>query len=165
MKVISDASGLVLNKLMNFGKILINPSEHLLPNWIISRADPERGIVDHFIYRINKSSSNELLLDAGAGNFRFKNYLEAQGFTYESQDFDQVFDQDMRDKYTYVCDIENIPVSASRFDVIVCAQVLEHLANPWVALQEFSRILKIGGTLYLTTNFLISNTWSALRFF
>ena len=154
MKVSSSASGVIFNKLMNLGKILINPSDHLLPNWIVSKADPERGIVDHFIYSLTNSRPNNLLLDVGAGNFRFQNHLETQGFIYESQDFDQVFDQEMQGKHTYVCDIENIPVDDGRFDVVICTQVLEHLANPLVALQELSRILKKDGRLYLTTNFL-----------
>ena len=135
MKANSGAAGIVLKKLMNLGKILINPSERLLPKWIVSKADPERGMVDNFVYNFSRTLSSELLLDVGAGNFRFQNFLEGQGFTYESQDFDQVFDQDMRGKHTYVCDIEHIPVSDGRFDVIVCTQVLEHLANPLIALQ------------------------------
>jgi len=154
MKVSTKVNGVVISKLMNFGKFLINPSEHLLPKWIVSKADPERGIVDIFISNLGRARSNELLLDVGAGNFRFQNFLEGQGFIYESQDFDQVFDQDMRGKHTYVCDIEHIPVNDNRFDVIVCTQVLEHLSNPLLALQELSRILKAGGKLYLTTNFL-----------
>lgn len=154
MKVSTKVNGVVISKLMNFGKLLINPSEHLLPKWIVSKADPERGIVDIFICNLGRARSKELLLDVGAGNFRFQNFLEEQGFIYESQDFDQVFDRDMRGKHTYVCDIEHIPVDDNRFDVIVCTQVLEHLSNPLLALQELSRILKVGGKLYLTTNLL-----------
>jgi SAM-dependent methyltransferase len=154
MNVPSRVNRVLLNKVINIGKIFINPSNHVIPHWITSKADPERGIVDNFIKNLHSATTRELLLDVGAGNFRFQDYLETQGFVYESQDFDQVFDQDMRGKHTYVCDIENIPVNDGRFDVVVCTQVLEHLANPLIALQELSRILRKGGKLYLTTNFL-----------
>lgn len=138
----------------SIGKFLICPSLYILPKYIISRADPERGIVDKFIQDIKVARPGELLLDAGAGNFRFRDLLKEKDYIYESQDFNQVFDQDSRGKHTYICDINNIPVETHRFDVIVCTQVLEHLPDPLRAIQELSRILKPGGELFLTTNLL-----------
>lgn len=142
------------SKIKSVGKFLINPSLFLLPKFIVSRADPERRLVDKFIHKIQNAPSKQLLLDAGAGNFRFKDLLVGKGYTYESQDFDQVFDQNSLGKHTYVCDIQKIPVETGRFDVIVCTQVLEHLADPLGAFEELSRTLKPGGQLYLTTNFI-----------
>ena len=142
------------SKIRSIGKFLINPSLCLLPKLIVARADPERSIVDKFIHNIQDAPSGQLLLDAGAGNFRFKDLLVGKGYTYESQDFDQVFDQNSLGKHTYVCDIQEIPVESGRFDVVVCTQVLEHLADPLGAFEELSRTLKPGGQLYLTTNFL-----------
>jgi len=141
-------------KIRIIGKFLISPSSYIFPNYIISRADPERGIVDDFIQDIRVARPGDLLLDAGAGNFRFKNVLIKKDYIYESQDFDQVFDQDSRGKHTYVCDIHSIPVEANRFDVVICTQVLEHLPDPLRAIQELSRVLKPGGELFLTTNLL-----------
>lgn len=141
-------------RIKSIGKFLIFPSSYIFPEYVISRADPERSIVDNFIKRIRVARPGELLLDAGAGNFRFKDLLKEKDYTYESQDFSQVFDQASSGKHTYVCDISNIPVEPSRFDVIVCTQVLEHLPDPLGAIQELSRILKPGGELFLTTNLL-----------
>jgi SAM-dependent methyltransferase len=136
------------------GKFLISPSSYLLPRYIISRADSERAIVDQFILSIRNAQPGELLLDAGAGNFRFREVLIEKKYNYESQDFEQVFDQNSRGKHTYVCDINSIPAESNRFGVVVCTQVLEHLPDPLGALKELARILKPGGELFLTTNLL-----------
>jgi len=50
----------------------------------------------------------------------------------------------------YQCDLREIPVEDSRFDVVVCTQVLEHVPEPAAVLLELRRVLKDGGTLYLT---------------
>ena len=142
------------DKIRILGRFLTNPSLYLLPKLIVLKADPEREIVDRFILAIDDVFSKGLILDAGAGNFRFQAPLIKKGYTYESQDFDEVFDPNSRGKHTYVCDIKNIPVESGRFDVVVCTQVLEHLTNPFIVFMELSRILKPGGHLYLTTNFL-----------
>jgi len=136
------------------GKFFVNPSNYLLSKHMLLKADPERGLVDKFISSLGNANERSLLLDAGAGNFRYKELLESKGYSYESQDFPEVFDEISRGKHTYVSDICNIPVDASRFDIVVCAQVLEHLNDPSAAFKEFSRILKPGGLLILTTNFL-----------
>lgn len=149
-----ESSFMSAEGIRTIGKFLISPSSYIFPKYIISRADPERGIVDEFIQGIRLARPGDLLLDAGAGNFRFRELLREKGYIYESQDFDQVFDQDSRGKHTYVCDIHSIPVEPNRFDVVVCTQVLEHLPDPLTAIQELSRILKPGGELFLTTNLL-----------
>ncbi len=37
------------------------------------------------------------------------------------------------------------------FDTVICADVIEHIVNIWMALSEIHRILKPGGRLILTT--------------
>jgi SAM-dependent methyltransferase len=140
--------------LRRIGSFLINPSIYIFPHWILSRADYERGKVDSFVHDIRPAAQGNVLLDAGAGNFRFRESVASKGYEYQSQDFTDGFDSESRGKHTYTCDIEDIPVKDDCFDVILCAQVLEHLPRPSVAFSEFSRILKPGGYLYLTTNFL-----------
>src|SRR5262249_2508938 len=52
---------------------------------------------------------------------------------------------------TIVGDIQNCPqIPSNCFDVIVCTQVLEHVANPFLAVAELRRILKPGGRLLVT---------------
>jgi SAM-dependent methyltransferase len=143
-----------VNCLKVLGKLLISPSTYIFPKSILLHADPERAMVDRFIQNIRVARTGEMLLDAGAGNLRFKELLIAKHFEYASQDFEQVSDQTFRGSHNYVCDIKSIPVESNTFGVIVCTQVLEHLPDPLGSLKELARILKPGGELYLTTNFL-----------
>jgi SAM-dependent methyltransferase len=56
-----------------------------------------------------------------------------------------------RSDVTIQADIQDCPQIASHtYDVIVCTQVLEHIANPFKAASELHRILKPGGKLLLT---------------
>jgi SAM-dependent methyltransferase len=57
------------------------------------------------------------------------------------------------DEYTeldYRSDINDIPVPAKSFDVVLCTEVLEHVPEPIKAVKEIGRILKGGGRLLLT---------------
>lgn len=39
------------------------------------------------------------------------------------------------------------------FDLIICTEVLEHVANPFAAVAEINRMLRPGGQAYITTPF------------
>ena len=142
------------SSIRGLGKYLTSPSTYLYPKYLAMHADPERRIVDKFIADVREAQPGEILLDAGAGSFRFRQVLSDKGYIYESQDFEQVFDENVRGKHNYVCDIRAIPVESNRFGVIVCTQVLEHLPDPLGALRELSRVLKPRGEIFLTTNLL-----------
>jgi len=101
------------------------------------------------------------LLDAGAGEQQYKKFCAH--LDYVSQDFAQ-YDGQGNDaglqtgswdnsNLDIVCDITDIPKPDASFDVILCTEVFEHLPNPVLALQEFSRLLKQGGTLIVTAPF------------
>lgn len=106
--------------------------------------------------------SNDLrILDAGAGEL--KNKPLCQHLVYVSQDVCQyegkgnsqglhtgIWDTS---KIDLVCDIINIPEPDASYDVILCSEVFEHLADPLKALDEFKRLLKPGGKLILTAPF------------
>lgn len=51
-----------------------------------------------------------------------------------------------------ICDLHGL-VRDEEFDVILCTEVLEHVDDPFSAVQELYRVLKPGGKLYLTTPF------------
>lgn len=105
--------------------------------------------------------SGSRILDAGAGELAKKKYCSH--LTYVSQDFGQYsgtgngaglqtgqWDQS---KLDIVCDIIAIPEPDASYDAILCVEVFEHLPNPFLALQEFSRLCKPGGKLILTAPF------------
>lgn len=93
-----------------------------------------------------RTSSESLVLDAGAGDLPYKSFFDH--CNYESADFCQV------DKeygvVDYVCDLREIPVDDDKYDVVLLTQVLEHLPEPKEVLVELNRILKPGGTIYVT---------------
>ena len=54
----------------------------------------------------------------------------------------------------YSCSADNIPVDDNTFDIIILAEVVEHLENPIDALQECYRVLKKDGRIITTIPFL-----------
>jgi len=91
------------------------------------------------------------VLDAGAGSSKYR-----QRFAhcrYETQDFCQYEGKLVKylQPIDYVCDVAHIPLPDATFDAILCTEVLEHVVEPVAVVQEFSRLLKPGGQLWLTT--------------
>lgn len=69
-----------------------------------------------------------------------------------------------------VADAFRLPYSHNRFDAVIFAETIEHLARPELALVEIARVLKPGGLVLITTPncgslfwIAIENTWH--RFF
>ncbi len=101
------------------------------------------------------------LLDAGAGELRFKPFCGH--LRYISQDFGQydgIGDNSALQTGTWdssrvdiLSDITTIPESDASFDAVMCIEVLEHLPAPIDALKEFHRLLRKGGELILTAPF------------
>lgn len=104
------------------------------------------------------------ILDAGAGELQ--NRQHCGHLSYVSQDFCQYDgqqggapDEGFQNKnwntsrIDLVSDITDIPAPQASFDAILCSEVLEHVPEPTHALDEFTRLLKPGGTLILTAPF------------
>jgi SAM-dependent methyltransferase len=91
------------------------------------------------------------VLDAGAGASKYRPCFAH--CRYETQDFCQY--QGELVKYVqpidHVCDITRIPLPDASFDAILCTEVLEHVVEPVAVVKEFSRLLKPGGHLWVTT--------------
>lgn len=105
-------------------------------------------------YRLRKEISlfaetipkGALVLDAGAGDQPYRSYFSHA--SYESADFEKV-DKGYASS-TYVCDLAQIPTEDNRFDYIIFNQVMEHLPEPQLVLNELFRVLKTGGKMYYT---------------
>ena len=50
-------------------------------------------------------------------------------------------------------DMQKLPFPCEEFDVVISDQVIQHLPNPWLAIQESFRVLKKGGLAIHTTSF------------
>lgn len=106
--------------------------------------------------RLIEIPAGEKVLDAGAGQCRYKPFLEhtnyyAQDFAQYQGNSDGILQESWQyGKLDYICDITDIPVESGFFDVVLCTEVLEHVPRPVDALEELVRILKQGGRIILT---------------
>ena len=116
-----------------------------------ARRNSSRTHLHRFLERAGQEvAAGQLVLDAGAGRAPYR-HLFAHA-RYETADFMAV----KKKRYVeqdYVCDLASIPVEDGRFDHVVLTQVLEHLPEPGDVLRELHRVLKPGGTLWLTAPF------------
>lgn len=118
---------------------------------------------DFVIGELKKISAGKIVLDAGCGSQRYRQYCSH--LAYKAQDFGQYTTDDKKmmgsdgvggkDGYQYgtldyVSDIWNIPESDETFDAILCTEVFEHIPYPAETIKEFSRLLKKNGKLILT---------------
>lgn len=111
--------------------------------------------------KLKQIPASSRILDAGAGELRFKPFCSH--LNYVSQDFGQYEGKgdgkglqpgawDTK-RIDLICDITSIPERDASFDAILCTEVLEHVPDPTMALDEFARLLKPGGKLILTAPF------------
>jgi SAM-dependent methyltransferase len=122
-----------------------NPLKQYLLRFKINSS---RVYLEKFVERAGESlAPGGVVLDAGAGDSPYKRFFDHA--CYESADFCQV-EGALYPDITYLTDLASIPVPDERFDMIICTQVLEHVPDPAAVLSEFHRILKGGGTLWLS---------------
>lgn len=121
----------------------------------------EKTRVDWIAKTLKKIPKGSRILDAGAGELQFKKFCSH--LKYVSQDFAQYTGEGDKkglqtktwdnSKIDIISDIASIPVQDKSFDAIMCTEVFEHIPDPALALQEFSRIIKKGGYLIITAPF------------
>src|ERR1039458_6992446 len=88
------------------------------------------------------------LLDAGAGECAYKRFFS--GARYLS--VDAAIGNPSWNYHNLDCisALDRLPFQEQSFDAVLCTQTLEHLEWPRESVQELFRVLKPGGTLYLT---------------
>lgn len=88
-----------------------------------------------------------ITLDAGSGRGTWKDLIGKTAEIYESIDIAPRGDS----RPTWVGDIMHMSeVPDGRYDTVVSHQVLEHVRDPRRALEEFNRVLKIGGHIIIS---------------
>lgn len=114
------------------------------------KIQPKPGSWDEFISIIKSHlSSTSKILDAGAGDCAWKNFLgDPPG--YISMDLATCNDAYLYHHLDIVGDLENIPLENESIDIVLNMQVLEHTKHPDRVLQEIFRVLKPGGLLFLS---------------
>ena len=88
------------------------------------------------------------VLNAGAGCRDISSVIDGQLFN-------QDIDHGLHNKNIHIYSpLHQIPKEDGFFDVVICNAVLEHVANPGEVLDEFFRVLREGGHLYLCVPFM-----------
>jgi SAM-dependent methyltransferase len=101
---------------------------------------PARISLDRFL---SQYASERLTLDIGCGVSRYRNL------------FPNRWAIDVRLQYGVdVCaDAHALPFQDESFEIVLCTEVLEHVHNPQVMIDEAYRVLKRGGRCILSTRF------------
>jgi len=87
------------------------------------------------------------ILDIGGGK-KFSKWLKKYKNLFLNSNY-KTLDVDESTNPDIVADIHNIPLENESVDAIICASVLEHVENPFLAVKEMYRILKPGGKLFV----------------
>lgn len=120
-----------------------------IPKSIARKSDPEKFSIEAFICEVASSLPEGILvLDAGSGKQPYRKYFSH--LSYEGTDFEDIFDSDSRKVQDFVCSLDDIPKEENTYDVVINTQVLEHVPDPQKVIRELYRILKPGGSLYVT---------------
>jgi 2-polyprenyl-3-methyl-5-hydroxy-6-metoxy-1,4-benzoquinol methylase len=103
---------------------------------------------------LTENISGKKLLDAGCGTGWFSKFSCDRGANVTSMDLGEK----LLSKVALKCNSERvvgsileIPFDDNTFDIIISSEVIEHVPDPYKAMQELFRVLKPGGTLVLTT--------------
>ncbi len=112
-------------------------------------ADLGRWHITRFVEGVAaKLAPGTLLLDAGAGECAYKRY-----FTHCRYVATDLAVGEQKWNYANVdlfAGLDRLPLQDASVDAVLCTQVLEHLEWPRECVREFFRVLKPGGTLFLT---------------
>lgn len=131
-----------------------NPkSGHILYDSFVDHKDRYKKDLE----MIHKYYKGGKVLDIGASPFHLMYSLKRLGIDVEGVDISPDQFKKFIDKYSLPvkkCNIETekLPFENNFFDFIILTEVFEHLRiNPIFALSEIHRVLRHGGTLFLTT--------------
>lgn len=128
---------------------LQNLFHRFCPPFLKRVIDPVTEGIDRFVLSTVKGSQpGAVLLDAGAGECRFKEQLRhVRYIAVDTRWGDQRWDYSGIDA---VSTIDRLPFKPDVFDIIICTQVLEHVREPQRVLDELFRSLAQGGVICIT---------------
>lgn len=108
------------------------------------------GILDELLERITFPPQGHIL-DLPCGPGWLTHELRGKGFEVTAADLFPEHYQGRGAPAVRVDMNQPFPLPDESFDVVVSAEGVEHLENPWLAFREFARVLKKGGELVVCT--------------
>jgi SAM-dependent methyltransferase len=120
----------------------------LAPSALYRRLDPFEASIQDFVGVVAAHTpSQALVLDAGAGECRFKPlFAHARYVGVDFAQGDSAWDYSKLDA---IARLEELPFSDGSFERVISIVVLEHTPEPARVIQEFRRVLKPQGTLHI----------------
>jgi SAM-dependent methyltransferase len=101
----------------------------------------------HQISYIPQASPGDIALDLGCGSGLHRRLLESLGYRYYGVDYHGAGADDLVDAHA-------LPFVDETFGLILAIALLEHLAQPWLAISEMFRVLRPGAWVVGTVAFL-----------
>lgn len=114
---------------------------------------PTSGIHKYVAESINERADlgEKRVLDCPAGDGRTSYLLDKKGAQVTSADLFPEFFEPTTLKCDEVDIMKGLPYEDESFDFVVCQEGIEHFPDQLAVLKEFSRVLKRGGELLITT--------------
>ncbi len=118
------------------------------PSSILRRVFPtaRRLLLEKSLLKI--SGNHHRVLVVGAGADPYKGLFKSADL-YISMDIDNNYGS-----LDVVADALNLPFPEEVFDCVVAIEVMEHVRDPWLFVEEVRRVIKPGGQLVLTVPFM-----------
>lgn len=119
-------------------------------NWLVGSKDI-KDIVERYIKNNKYLFTNKKILDIPAGSGYTAKVLKEMNCDVEAYDLFPDFFKVNGIVCNY-CDLsEKLPISDNHADIVFCQEGIEHISDQLFVLKEFNRVLKQGGSLFLST--------------
>jgi len=128
--------------------VLKNKVKDIIRRDLVFSVPNERTFLYRHLSAYAKTLKDKIILDVGAGHQQYRTLFD-QFNKYEACDLEAGFHAEK--KPDFFASVYEIPRNNETYDVVLMLQVLEHLEYPLKGLTEVHRILKKGGSLYLST--------------
>ncbi len=137
-------------------------SWQLLQAFRVEQTDPDRfynHLADDAASQVKRYApvADQVVLDIGGGPGYFANSFRSAGASYIplEYDFRELSARTVIDPAAVIGDGQRLPVRSGSVDICYSSNVLEHVPQPWTMANEMIRVLRPGGTAFLTfTNWL-----------
>jgi SAM-dependent methyltransferase len=109
--------------------------------------------IRHELEDFMQNVHNKKILDFGCGDARYKEII-GKNNSYVGIDVAESGHLSEDKNFNILWDKKKLPFNMDSFDIIVCTEVLEHVENIDITINELKRVLKKNGLLFVTMPFI-----------
>jgi SAM-dependent methyltransferase len=143
-------------KKSRFGTVIKKVLHPVLPGWVdegrlVVQGPPLRQMLSHVVERASRLNN---AINAGAGEGLYSHLLLGLGIR-QLVELDVSYSEHSRQRKEpfqqfLAASLTNLPLGDQTVDLILCSEVLEHIADDEAALEEIARVLVPGGWLLIS---------------